>query len=153
MKSKVSLCWAVLSILLLPSAALLAHCEIPCGIYDDGLRISLLKEHCDTIEKSMKMIVQLSTEEVANYNQIVRWVNNKEDHANHIQDIVSQYFMTQRVKPLSDDEESERDTYMKKLALLHRVLVEAMKAKQTVDLGHVEELRKLIAEFEGFIQP
>jgi nickel superoxide dismutase len=153
MKSKIAFCWVVLSILLLLSKALSAHCEIPCGIYNDGMRIALLREHCDTIEKSMKMILQLSAEEVANYNQIVRWVSNKEDHANQIQDIVSQYFMTQRVKPLSGDDESGRDSYIRKLALLHRMLVEAMKAKQTVDLGRVDGLRKLIAEFEKLIQP
>jgi len=38
------------------------------------------------------MIIKLSNEETINYNQIVRWVNNKEDHANKLQDIVSQHF-------------------------------------------------------------
>lgn len=27
-----------------------AHCEIPCGIYGDSLRISLMYEHIKTIE-------------------------------------------------------------------------------------------------------
>ena len=33
-----------------------AHCEIPCGIYDDQLRAKLIAEHATTIEKSMKKI-------------------------------------------------------------------------------------------------
>ena len=36
-----------------------AHCQIPCGIYDDELRVQLIEEHIGTVEKSMKMIVEL----------------------------------------------------------------------------------------------
>ena len=36
-----------------------AHCEIPCGIYDDELRISMLNEHITTIEKSMNQIMKI----------------------------------------------------------------------------------------------
>jgi len=74
-----------------------AHCEIPCGIYDDQLRTQLIAEHATTIEKSMKQIMELSKADPVNYNQLVRWVSNKEDHATEIQQIVSQYFMTQRI--------------------------------------------------------
>jgi nickel superoxide dismutase len=28
-----------------------AHCEIPCGIYDDEMRINMVLEHIATIEK------------------------------------------------------------------------------------------------------
>ena len=61
-----------------------AHCEIPCGIYDDQLRIEMIKEDIGTVEKSIRQIKALSQEETANYNQIVRWVTNKEAHANKI---------------------------------------------------------------------
>ena len=32
---------------------LFSHCEIPCGIYNDKMRIDMIKEHITTIEKSM----------------------------------------------------------------------------------------------------
>ena len=73
----------------------MAHCEIPCGIYDDKMRISLLEEHIATIEKSMGMIMELDNSK--NSNQTVRWIMNKEEHANKFQEIVSQYFLTQRI--------------------------------------------------------
>ena len=38
----------------------LAHCEVPCGIYDDEARIKEIHEHLDTIEKAMKKIKELS---------------------------------------------------------------------------------------------
>ena len=34
-----------------PTGKLTAHCEIPCGIYDDQLRLQLMREHVMTIEK------------------------------------------------------------------------------------------------------
>ncbi|MEZ6076164.1 MAG: superoxide dismutase [Ni] [Pirellulaceae bacterium] len=42
-------------------------------------------------------------------NQLVRWVNTKEDHASKIQHTIAQYFMTQRIK-------ADGENYAKKLA-------------------------------------
>ena len=61
-----------------------AHCEIPCGIYDDELRTKLIAEHSTTIEKSMKQIIELSKANSVDYNQLSRWVSNKEAHATKI---------------------------------------------------------------------
>ena len=119
-----------------------AHCEIPCGIYDDQLRIHLIEEDATTIEKAMKLIVDLGKESPINYNQLVRWVTNKEEHATRIQHTVSQYFLTQRIKP-------DQAKYTEKLAVLHQILVAAMKCKQTTDLGNVAELRGLLKKFEA----
>ena len=130
-------------------APLYSHCEIPCGIYDDPLRIKLIDEHIGTIEKSMKQIVELSKAGEKNYNQIVRWVGNKEKHADELQHIVTQYFMTQRVKPTDASDKAGHARYVTQLTLLHRMLVHAMKAKQTTDLSHVAALRQLSAEFQA----
>ena len=54
-----------------------AHCEIPCGIYDDQLRTQLIAEHATTIEKSMKQIMELNSSNPTNFNQIVRWGSNE----------------------------------------------------------------------------
>lgn len=127
----------------------LGHCEIPCGIYGDQMRIDMIKEHITTVEKSMKKIVELSEAEPVNYNQLVRWIDNKEQHANEIQHIVTQYFMTQRVKPADGDDATERAAYGRQLELLHRMLVTAMKTKQTTDQSHIEALRSLVEQFEA----
>ena len=87
------ICFAVLV------GTVFAHCEIPCGIYDDQARINMILEHITTIEKSMKQIQSLEKEKNINFNQIVRWIMNKEQHATEIQTMVAQYFMTQRIKP------------------------------------------------------
>lgn len=124
-----------------------SHCELPCGIYDDEMRIAMIREHITTIEKAMNMITELSKESPLNYNQIVRWVVNKEEHADELQHIVSQYFMTQRIKPARSEEEARDDAYVEQLTLLHTMLIEAMKAKQTTDLDHIEQLRTLTDRF------
>ena len=81
------------------------------------------------------------------HNQLTRWVVNKETHANEIQHIVSQYFLTQRVKPLDDATPAEREAYVRKLTLLHEMIVYAMKAKQTTDPEIPTKLRSLLASF------
>ncbi len=123
------------------SASAFAHCEIPCGIYDDHLRVKLMYEHLTTIEKSMKQATEIAGKSPVDYNQLVRWITNKEEHANKLQDIVTQYFMTQRIK-------LDAENYDKKLAALHKILVYAMKCKQTTDLENVEKAREAVKEFE-----
>lgn len=127
--------------------ALKAHCEIPCGIYNDELRIELIREHIQTIEKSTNQIVELSKSTPVNYNQLVRWIHNKEEHADQLQEIVSQYFMTQRVKPADAKDAAAYEKSVEQITLLHAMLVEAMKAKQTTDPGPVENLKTLTGKF------
>ena len=127
-------------ILLLFSLAA-AHCEIPCGIYDDEMRIEMLREHITTIEKSMNQVILLEKDANRKANQLTRWVMNKEQHADELQEIVSQYFMTQRLTPDAKD-------YASKLQFLHEMLLAGMKSKQTTDLGQVKRLRELVDMFE-----
>ena len=125
-----------------------AHCQIPCGIYTDAMRFDMIEEHVKTIEKSMRLVQELSAADPVNYNQLVRWVGNKEQHAQEIQDIVDRYFLTQRLKPVAMDDE-KYDFYITSLRLLHGMLVSAMKAKQTTDQAHVDNLRSLAAEYKA----
>lgn len=137
----------IISLLLISSQAH-AHCQIPCGIYDDEARIKMLAEHIQTIEKSMNEIKRLSSEAPINYNQLVRWISNKEEHAKKINEIVTDYFMAQRVKPVNQADKAAYEAYTAKLALLHEIMVEAMKAKQSVDLAHVAQLKKLLGQLK-----
>lgn len=136
------------ALLTLLSSKSYAHCEIPCGIYGDSVRISLLYEHISTIEKSMNQIVTLSEDEQINYNQLIRWVNNKEEHASEIQYIVSQYFLHQRIKIKDVSDEDAYNKYTNQLTLLHQILVYAMKSKQTTDTLYIDKLRDALHSFE-----
>lgn len=124
----------------LPAATIFAHCQVPCGIYGDEARFDALEEHITTIEKGMNQITELSAAGSKNFNQIVRWVQNKDHHADELTEIVTYYFLAQRIKP-------DTDNYGKKLAALHQIMVSAMKAKQTTDLANVATLRELVSDF------
>lgn len=129
------------------------HCEVPCGIYGDSLRISLIKEHVMTIEKAMNQIIKESDAAKPNYNQLIRWVNNKEKHAEEVQSIVAQYFLHQRVKLPKDglgkkEAKAAKTKYFQLLASLHAVQVYAMKCKQSTDLNQVGKINSAISDFE-----
>ncbi len=122
---------------------LFAHCQIPCGIYSDSAKIMQIQEDLDTIEKAMEQIVKLSSKnDPQSLNQVIRWTSAKETHAQNIQVIVTEYFMTQRLRENSKD-------YLKKLKTLHLLLVSSMKCKQSVELENVKNSR---ASLETFVK-
>ena len=125
-----------------------AHCEVPCGIYDDSVRIKLIYEHITTIEKAIMNINALSKEAKPNYNQLVRWINNKEEHATKLQEIVSQYFLHQRIKPVDNNDAHSYGHYIQKLDLLHHLSVMAMQAKQATDELLPNQMRATVRSFE-----
>ncbi len=145
--NKLTLVVVSFMLLLLSTSSVLAHCQIPCGIYGDELCFKIIDEDITTIEKSMNQITALSKESPVNYNQLVRWITNKEEHAGKIQDIVNAYFLTQRITPADPSDTNAYKDYTQKLALLQQMLYYAMKTKQTTDLAHVEKLRSLLKEF------
>lgn len=149
MKSIRATILAVLLSILFVSQSVNAHCEIPCGIYGDSIRVSLMLEHIKTIEKAMITIDKLSNSDEVNYNQIVRWVVNKEEHANKIQEIVSQYFLHQRIKPVDSTNKMEYEKYLNQLSKLHEILVYSMKSKQSTDTNIIDKLRNAVNDFSG----
>jgi len=146
MKSKlVIIMFPLVALMLLPTMSR-PHCEIPCGIYDDAMRYDMLVEDILTIEKSMDEIIKLSSQGEKNYNQLVRWVVNKEEHANKIMEIIGQYFLNQRLKPVAPDNKEEYSNYIEQLTIMHQILIYAMKCKQTTDKTNTEKLRELVSK-------
>ena len=123
------------------------HCEVPCGIYGDSLRVALIDEHIRTVEKATLQIVELSKSAAPNYNQLVRWINNKEKHAEEIQQIVSQYFLHQRVKIPAPTDTHAQEKYQSQLMYLHHILVYTMKTKQGTDLENIAKLKASVESF------
>ncbi|MAI85869.1 MAG: superoxide dismutase [Candidatus Marinimicrobia bacterium] len=120
---------------------LFAHCQIPCGIYSDAMQIIQIQEDLSTIEKAMGMINSLSEKsDPQSFNQLNRWIVSKEKHAQNIQDIISEYFLTQRIKQSSKNYENE-------LITLHQLLVSVMKCKQNVNEANVRKSNELLDNF------
>jgi nickel superoxide dismutase len=138
-----------LILLVFISSTALPHCQIPCGIYGDEMRFNMMKEDIRTVEKSMKMITELGGKETKDYNQIVRWVDNKEHHADKISDTVTYYFMAQRIAPAVKESSEGYSDYTAKLVLLHKLLYYSMKCKQTTDLSYVDKMRHILEDFRN----
>lgn len=132
----------IVGVICLGATNVFAHCEVPCGIYDDQLRLDLMAEHASTISKAIAQINEMSAAGEKNYNQIVRWTMTKETHATKIQQIASQYFLTQRIK-------SSQENYDEHLKMLHGILVTAMKTKQASDPATAETLNEAIGAFRA----
>tara|TARA_Y100001970_G_scaffold111797_1_gene139525 strand:- start:5290 stop:5757 length:468 start_codon:yes stop_codon:yes gene_type:complete len=128
MKIKVS----IITLILTSLNCIYAHCQIPCGIFNDALRIITIQEDFETIRKAMKQITKLSTKNTPkSKNQLSRWIQTKEDHSNNIQNILCDYFLIQRVK-------KSKTNYTEQLTLIHQILISAMKCKQTLENKHIE---------------
>ena len=133
--------YLILLVLMLNVGLVYPHCQVPCGIYDDAVRIVMVKEDFATISKAMGEIKSLSVKsDPLSFNQLNRWIMTKEEHAYNIQRVVTDYFLTQRIK-------SKNKNYDKHLKLLHELLVSAMKCKQTVDSQNVDKGLKSLDKF------
>jgi nickel superoxide dismutase len=131
---------AVLAGLVL-QGSLSAHCEVPCGIYGDQQRFEAMLEDHTTVKKAMDQVGAMAGKtDAQSFNQLARWVSNKESHATRIQHTIAQYFMAQRIKPADPK-------YVDKLTKAHAVIIAAMKCKQTVDAGAADALRASILAF------
>ncbi|MEM7626962.1 MAG: superoxide dismutase [Ni] [Planctomycetota bacterium] len=141
--------FAVLAVVVFsPVPQVFAHCQVPCGIYGDELKVAELKQDVETVAKAMAQIKALAGKDDAqSKQQLARWVANKESHATHIQIEAQEYFLAQRIKFPKD--ESEHEAYFAKLQSLHEIIVYAMKCKQTIDPAHAESLMAAIEKFEG----
>jgi nickel superoxide dismutase len=125
-----------------PMGYLAAHCEVPCGIYDDGARFKGMMEDQTTIAKAIDNIVtSADSHDATGHNQLARWVATKESHATNIQHTIAQYYMTQRIK--ADDAK-----YVEKLTAAHAVMVAAMKCKQAADPATAKVLSSAIHDFQ-----
>ena len=131
---------AALAILVAPERAH-AHCQVPCGIYDEDLRVRAMAEDVTTITKAMRAITALAGKaDGPSLNQAARWVATKEQHADRIMRTIADYFMAQRIKDPGAKDPRGHAAYLDMLADHHRVLVLAMVTKQTVDPADAEAL-------------
>lgn len=127
------------------------HCQVPCGIFNDPLRVELIKEHAATIKKSMLEISRLAEHgapsgeqySAQDLNQSARWIAAKEEAASAIMTIVSEYMLAQRVKKVGFETDEE---YHKALEAHHVLLQSAMKAKQSVELEAFLDLEHAITD-------
>lgn len=129
--------------LILAPISLQAHCQLPCGIYHDGLQFQLLDESIETLNKAIAEINSNSgkTTPLEN-NQLVRSVNLKDQYADKIAESMSFYFLQQRLKP-------GQNNLGALLNSAFTILQLSAKVKSTVDANLVSQLNQEIANFKS----
>ena len=134
-------------LLSLSASSVQSHCQIPCGIYDDNARVVSMLEDVATIRKAVAQIAELAGKtDPQSQNQLVRWVVNKEQHAQRIIATIGDYFLTQRVKAKQED-------YAERLRKHHAVIVAAMRAKQNASAEVVAELESAVEALAPYYPP
>ncbi len=114
-----------------------AHCQVPCGIFDDEVRFSIMLEDTTTIAKAIKKISSGKESQ----EQVVRWVLNKEKHAQAIQQTALDYFLAQRIK-------ADKPHYEDHLKAVHKIITLAMKNKQQTSVELAAELETAIKDYQ-----
>ncbi|MCP4068803.1 MAG: hypothetical protein GY741_11035 [Phycisphaeraceae bacterium] len=123
------------------ASALPAHCEVPCGIYDDHAEVERMRLDAATMRKASAQIDLLAGKvDAASLNTITRWAMVKEEHGRKLQHTVAWYFVAQRVKAPAGADVAAREDYHRQLAAFHRITVAAMKAAQNLDPAATDEL-------------
>jgi nickel superoxide dismutase len=138
--------------LLLGSGSARAHCQVPCGIYDDHARVHAMREDAMTIAKALKEMATLAGKRDAqSANQLVRWVNTKEQHAEKIMRSIADYFLAQKIQPPAAKADAKTQAvYLERLAKHHAVMVAAMKCKQSASDEPLKALNRALDGIEGY---
>ena len=128
---------ALVTVTLIPGR-IMAHCQIPCGIFHDDLVFKTLEQNIETLQKADQELRSSSL----SHNQSVRWILNKEDQSNQIAQTMLTYFLQQRVK-LDDPKRAE------KLDLISKIALQCAKVKQTTDAKEISMLGNEIQQLKG----
>lgn len=129
------------------------HCQVPCGIFDDPAMVEELKQAAATIRKAILQSKDLHASigsDILAMNQMVRWINVKEEHASKIITTVAEYCLCQRVK--TEVFKSDAD-YVDALKAHHAVMQAAMKAKQSMDPASCDALDHALADMAKMYTP
>lgn len=138
------LVWAMLS-----QSSLPAHCQMPCGIYHDEMVYDQIDQYVETMVKGVSVLEDNKFKNIQDYNVATRWILEKENASNEIAEVITEYFLQQKIKP------GEEDT-VKRVVSAHKLLFYLVQIKQLVDLRAVNDFYeewekfKLMFHIEGY---
>lgn len=135
--------------LIIKGAGLQAHCQMPCGIYHDDMVYDQIDQFVETAYKGIAIMNQNKGVTPKDKNEFIRWVIQKEKCCDETADLITTYFLQQKIKP--DEPET-----IKRLTLAHKLLFGIVAIKQNSDLDFVRSFNndweqfKLMFHREGY---
>lgn len=130
-------------------SSLQAHCQMPCGIYHDDMVYDLIDQYVETMIKGITVMNQSKFDTVRERNEFVRWVMEKDKESNEAANLITTFFLQQKIKPGEADTAKRIERAQKLLALLVSI-------KQNTDVKIVEsfgeewEKFKLMFHIDGY---
>jgi nickel superoxide dismutase len=118
-----------------------AHCQMPCGIYHDDMVYDQIDQFVETVYKAIAIMNQNKNATPKDRNEFVRWVIQKEKSCNETAELISYYFLQQKIKPGEPDTE-------KRLIAAHKLLFGLVAIKQNSDLEFVKSFNNDWEEFK-----
>lgn len=128
---------------------LMAHCQMPCGIYHDEMVFDQIDQFVETMVKAVTVMEDNAFSTVQDRNAFVRWVMQKDKSCEETAHLITTYFLQQKIKP------GEEDT-AKRVLSAHQLLFYLVQIKQTVDLKVINDFYeewerfKLMFHIEGY---
>lgn len=139
----------ILTCHLLNHSMVSAHCQMPCGIYHDEMVFDQVDQYVETMVKGISVLQDDKYQNVQDHNVSTRWIMLKEKASDEIADLITVYFLQQKIKP------DEKDT-TKRVLSAHKLLFYLVQIKQMVDLRVVNDFYeewerfKLMFHIEGY---
>lgn len=122
------------------SLSCFAHCQMPCGIYNDAMIYDKIDEYVETMVKAIFKIRDNKFSSPFERNELVRWVMTKDRMSDEAAEIITSYFLQQKIKP------GEKDT-LKYIESAHKLLFLIVTIKQTTDF---QALSSFAEEWDRF---
>ena len=138
-------CFTVIAISI---AVINAHCQLPCGLYNDDIQFAKISQDAETISRACVLILQTQTDPNS-LNQAIRAINTKDAVADDLIDVVANYFLAQRIVPVEPDGDNQAyERYVRQLVLTNKIIRAAALCKQSSEPEKAEELKQLIQQFQ-----
>ena len=135
-----NLFFGLISCVLMYTGSLRAHCQMPCGIYHDDIVFDEIDQYIETMYKGISVLNNSKFGDAKERNEFVRWVIEKEKASDVIADLITRYFLQQKIKP------GEPET-AKRVTAAHLLLFTLVGIKQNTALSFIEDFAK---EWEKF---
>lgn len=109
-----------------------SHCQMPCGIYHDDMVYDQIDQYVETMFKGISVLNENKFDTVKAKNEFVRWVMLKEDASEEVANILTTFFLQQKIKPGEPDTDA-------RLRSAHKLLFLTVQIKQNSDTQFVNE--------------
>jgi len=108
-----------------------SHCQMPCGVYHDDMVFDEVDQYVETMYKGVSVLKNSAFVTLKERQDFIRWVMEKEKESDKVAELITKYFLQQKIKP------GEVDTQKKVLAA-HNLLFLLVGIKQNCSLEEVE---------------